>query len=272
MLEEAVRNGVVHITIDVPVDYDLDLGEQIVAKYGIRSAVAARVMDEDSENAVAVMGAAAGEILQSLVGPDDMLGISWGHTMSRVVESVSKKTGVDIVQIAGGINSDSSEISGVELAHRLATRVGGRAFPLLAPLLVGSAEMASQLRNDPSLRATTSRFDNLTVALMGIGSWNPPQSMVYNEATPDERQGLRELGAAADICGIVFDSNGHEIDSILQDRRIGITSAQLSAVPTKIAVAGGALKAAAVAAALRTGKIDVLVTDTSAAKEILALG
>ena len=59
------------------------------------------------------------------------------------------------------------------------------------------------------------------------------------------------------------------VRSPLDERVIGIDLAQLSRVPRVVAVAGGARKANAIHAALRSGVINVLVTDDQVARAIV---
>jgi DNA-binding transcriptional regulator LsrR (DeoR family) len=65
---------------------------------------------------------------------------------------------------------------------------------------------------------------------------------------------------------------GHLYPSELTDRIIGLTLEELRCIPTVVAVAFGMSKAEAILGALRTGVVDVLATDDSAAREILRMG
>lgn len=68
-----------------------------------------------------------------------------------------------------------------------------------------------------------------------------------------------------------FDANGRPVGK-LDERTIAISWEQLARIPTVIAVAAGDVKAAAVAAAIRTGCIDVLIIDDSIARHLLSGG
>lgn len=270
MLDDAIQSGMVQIRVDFPVEYDAEQADRISSRFAIRSSVVARTIVEDPEASAAVLSSAAAAFLEGALGRRDVLGVSWGRTLSQVIQAVSARSAATVVQIVGGVSSTRSDVSGVDLVHLLASRIGGQGYPLLAPLFVGSAGVAEQLRRDPSLGATTSLFDRITMVVMGIGSWDPPLSVVFEEATPAERSALQGLRAAADMCGIVVDADGKELTTDLQRRRIGISSMQLRRVATKVAVAAGAEKASAISAALRSGLVDVLVTDSAAATALLA--
>lgn len=84
----------------------------------------------------------------------------------------------------------------------------------------------------------------------------------------DELEELRLQGVSADLCGFLFTDEG---EVLLQSvgGRIGISLEQLRAAQTVVAVAGGAEKRAAIAAVLRSGIVDVLITDAGSARALL---
>ncbi len=45
-----------------------------------------------------------------------------------------------------------------------------------------SAATASALRREPGILETFRRFDSVTKAVVAIGSWNPPDSQLYDNA------------------------------------------------------------------------------------------
>jgi len=68
----------------------------------------------------------------------------------------------------------------------------------------------------------------------------------------------------------LVDLSGAEVPSKLDERGITITAAQLRRIPEVIGIGGGLEKAEAIAAVLRGGWIDVLVTDAGVARRLLA--
>lgn len=65
-----------------------------------------------------------------------------------------------------------------------------------------------------------------------------------------------------------FDRLGRPVGE-LDRRTIAITWSELRAIPTVVAVAAGLDKTRAIAGALRTGSVDMLVTDELTARAIL---
>lgn len=270
LLDEAHAQGIVHIHVDVPTTVDLELGEQVTERFGLRRVIAARSLAGDPGSVVPVVGAAGASHLATILGTDDVVGLSWGRTLTATVEAFDARPGSDVVQLAGGIDADRTEVGGVELVRRMAEKTGGRAFPLLAPQLVRSPAVAENLRSDPSIAQSIQQYPRLTVAVLTIGSWSPANSAAYDTFSSEERARLLADGAVGDFFGIPFTASGDIVDPHLQDRAIGITADELARVPEVIALAGGADKADAVAGVLRSGLVSTLVTDTSCAAALVA--
>jgi len=269
LLELALAQGIVRITIDLPAEIDVELGEKLAAKYGIARCIVARTIAGGTQVNGPLIGAACAQLLADIIEPNDVLGISWGSSLTHVVDAISALPSCDLVQLVGGVSTVDLNVNGVELLGRMAVKTRGRTFPLHAPLLVRSAAVASDLRLEPGIATTTARYPELSVALVGIGAWDSAKSTLFTELSRVERNALVEVGATADVCTFVLDRTGSQLNSALLERTVGISLAELRAVPTVIAVAGGSEKVEAIAAALASGIIGILVTDSITAVALL---
>lgn len=269
LLEDARDAGIVRISVELPSELDFDLGERLAERFRMRRVITVRSADSDPDALTVAIGRAAADYLGGILGPEDLLGIAWGRSLTAMADAFDVRSGADVVQLVGGVRAAEAAISGVELARRMAERTGGKPHALHAPLIVRTPEMARDLRSDPSLADATGRFDKLTVAAVGVGSWDPPQSALFNELSHSARSELRDAGAVADVCAVVLDAKGRPIQSPVVERAVGITFAELSRVPEVIALAGGQGKVDAILALLRSGVLSTLVTDASTAEELL---
>lgn len=270
LLDEARASGIVHIHVDLPSQFDLALGDELAQAFGLRRGIVVRAADGDPALTASLLASGAARHLASMVKPTDVLGISWGSSLNQVVSFADGLPPIDVVQLVGGASAGGMDVGGVELVRRLASKTGGTGFPLHAPLLVRTAGMASELRNDPSLQAVTRGYGRLTVALVGIGSWDPPRSSLLAEIGDADRAELLAQGAVGDVCTFVVGPDGRELRSPALDRTVGVTRDELRRVPEVIAVAGGPGKAAGIAAVLRSGLVNSLVTDSDCARLLLA--
>lgn len=270
LLDEARATGIVHIQVDMPAEIDITLGERLATSFGLSRAIVVNTVDSSSEVTGYLIGQACAELLESSLSADDVLGVSWGATLTHVADAVSSLPPCTLVQLVGGVSSVDLNVSGVELLRRFSAKSAGPTRVLHAPLLVRNADVAADLRAEPDISATLSEHDALTSALVGIGSWNPPKSTFYSHVDTVESAELRARGAVADMCALVFDQKGALLEGSLSERTIGISAAQLRAVPDVIAVAGGADKIAAIKAALASGIPNTLVTDSITAETLLS--
>ena len=282
LLDAAHAAGIVHIRIDMPDDVHPGLAEVIRERFAIRRAIVVRApdgtdTDRPSATPIHAVGLAAARFLSSHLSEDEIVGLSWGASVSHVVDAIEGVRLAEIVQLVGGVSpaplGDRSPgrpaRSGLDLVEDLARRTGAASVPLHSPLVLASARTAELLREDPSVTHTTHRFGDVTTAVVGIGSWDPPSSSLLDLVGPDDRRELWNARATADVCGIVLDREGRTARSSLAERTIGASADQVRAIPTVVAVAGGAAKASAITSVLRSGLVDVLVTDESAARAIV---
>ena len=229
LLEQARAEGVVRFEIEEPVPVIDELAERLEERYG----VTAIVVERD------IAGAAAA-LLPRLVGKDDVLGVAWGETLAAIAARLPEfEHPVPIVQVCGAIDGLRPGTGPTELAASFAARTGGRFHPLEAPALANERALRR------AVRPTTSIFDEVSVALVGIG------------ARPD---------AAGHILVHVFDDDGRIVAA---ERSIALSVAQLRRTRV-VAVAGGHSKRRAVVGALRTKLVDVIVTDAACARSALA--
>ena len=73
----------------------------------------------------------------------------------------------------------------------------------------------------------------------------------------------------AEVSGVLIDDDGEPVTAPLTERMIGITAAQMRAVPEVIGIVYGLAKARAVLAAVRGGYVDSLVTHSTLATALI---
>ena len=109
-------------------------------------------------------------------------------------------------------------------------------------------------------------------AIIGLGDMNENSFMVQlGWFTPQEIATARqEQGVVGDLAGYsFFNIQGKPVDTVMNDRVIGLSLEQLRAIPCVIAIASESTKATAILGALRTGVIDVLATSASNARSVI---
>lgn len=268
LLELAHERGLVHIEIDSPAGFDLDLADRLRERFGLGDVYVVEGSRTDQTDERERLGAAAAPVLADVVQDGEMLGVAWGRTLSAAIDHLPRLAASSVVQIAGGSASAYGD-SPVDLVRRAAERFGLEPFLLHAPLFVGDPSTAAALRSDPATAATLGRFSELTTVVIGVGAWDPERSSVIPALSRPDLEALEVAGVAAESCGMFFTADGDPITTLVRDRTIGIGFEQLRSVPCRIGVAGGIGKATALEATLRAGLFTHLVTDRRAAAAIV---
>ncbi len=268
LLEAAHSEGIVRITVELPSGVDADLSNRLRRHFGLKRALAVSTADEPATRRKQ-LGQAAADLLTDVVTEDDCLGIAWGRTLSAIPGALSKLATCPIVQLTGVAGTISENT--MELVRQMCAVNGGHANPIYAPLVVADAATARGLRGQAGISRALELHGMVTRAVVGVGSWDPPDSQLHDSLRVEERRKLSGRGVRAEVCGTLLNSDGEVVEG-LEDRCIAVPTARLREIPEVIAVGGGSAKIKAVLAAIRSGLIHGLVTDARVAGELLALG
>ena len=279
LLKEAVSLGVVRTIVVSPPGVHSQLEDTIRDRFGLADVV---VGGDDSGGGVddetallATLGSAGAAYLETTLSEKDDIGVSsWSSTLLAVVDAMTpQRTRVarSAVQLLGGVGDPSVQVKATHLTDRLARVTGAQARYFPAPGIVARKSVRDALLEDPYVSEVASAWNGLSVALVGIGSLRPSALLQSsgNAISEKDQDSLRALGAVGDVCLHFFDAEGALVDSELEDRVIGISSAQLHAIPRTIGIAGGARKVDAIRAAALGGWIDVLITDVETARRLV---
>ena len=276
LLKRAIDEKIVRTTVSLPVGVYADLEEKVRQTYNLREVIVVDCLDADQEQEIQrSLGAAAAFYLENTVRQHEIIGISsWSATLLAMVDAMhplSQTTNAQVVQILGGIGHPGAEVHATRLTDRLAKLVNGTARFLSAPGIVGSINARDILLNDPYVAETLALFDQITLALVGIGSVQPSQLLTSsgNIFSSAELELLRQQGAVGDICLRFFDAGGSPAITPLNERVIGMPLERLRCAERTVGISGGRRKYAAVRGALQGRWINVLITDRFTAEYLL---
>ncbi len=275
LLRQAQEEGIVRITVRAPMGTHPDLELALEQRYGLQDAEVVDVGIDDAEHITRDLGDAAAFHLEQTVRSGDLIGVSsWSATLLAMVDAmhqVRDVSDVRLVQILGGGGDPAAEGHATHLVRRLADLLGADATFLPAPSSVSSAKARRVLLEEPFVRRATALFDELTVALVGIGGLQPSGLLASsgNVFSADELSLVRAAGGVGDIGLRFLRADGRPVPTSLNERVIGIELEQLKRVPRAIGVAGGPSKVLAIRAALIGGWINCLITDRTTAERLL---
>ncbi|MCL5071394.1 MAG: sugar-binding transcriptional regulator [Actinobacteria bacterium] len=276
IIKKAKDTGIVKIIINTPSKSLIDLETRIETLYRLKRAIIVQNEGLPSEELKYKIGQAAGELLIEILEDGDILGVSWGSTVQKILNfltlRVNKK--VDIVQLSSGSHLSGLDIMCHELSRQLAERFNSKPYLLFSPEIAKNKKMKDLLLEDDSIKKTFALFDKLTIAIFGVGPLTLEELerlSNYGQITENEARTLLENKAIAGIFSNYIDSEGRICDEKLASRAITMPIQKLKEIPYSILLAGGAQKSESILAAIRGGYVNVLVTDEKAIKEILKL-
>lgn len=276
LLKRAQTEKIVRISVSMPPGVYADLEEALQDRYGLKEAIVADCEREDDEEQIQrSIGATAAYYLESTLKQGEIIGISsWSATLLAMVDAMNplpRSMDARVVQILGGVGQPTAEIHAARLTNRLANLVRGEAFFLSLPGVIGSQDAKDALLQEPFVREVLSLFDQVSLALVGIGAVDPSSLLASsgNIFSTEELNLLRERNAVGDICLRFFDEQGQPVLTPLNERVIGITRHQLQRVKRTVGVAGGQRKHVAIRGALTGHWINVLITDRFTAEKLI---
>jgi DNA-binding transcriptional regulator LsrR (DeoR family) len=271
LLTLARSTGLVRIEISYPGVVDVDLSARLQGVYGLHRAIVVETPDDDAVLLREHLGRAAAQLLEEIVTKDDVLGLAWARSVSAMTAQLGKLPAVPVVQLTGALSrNDGGDDSSIDLVREVARRSGGSAYFFFAPFVVADASTARALRQHPDTARAFAMAGSVTKAVVGIGTWAPGQSTLYDAANENVRRSLAQQGVCAEVSGVFLKDDGTPIQTELNDRMIGINAEEMRAINEVIGIPYGIAKAPAVLAALRGGYVTTLVTHTSLAHALLS--
>lgn len=276
MLKKAQDEEIVRTTVVAPSGTYADLEAELRSRFGLTEAIVVECTEDRDGAIMARIGEAAAHFLEATLQPEEVIGVSsWSETILRMVENIHPmKSGRAkyVVQTLGGMGNPTVQMHATQLTGRLAKLTGAQANALSAPGVAPSREAKLVLLGDPFVRETMELFGKITLAIVGIGAVIPSGMLARsgNVFSNRELADVAEAGAVGDMSLRFFDADGKFVKTPLDERVIGITLEELSKVDRVIALAGGRSKTEAISGALKTGVIDLLITDKFTAQRLVA--
>lgn len=271
LLTEARKRKLVEIVIHYPWLNDSKLEAALVERFGLQDARILEADRLDYPTIVRGLGVLGAQLLEKYLKSGMTLAISRGMGVYSVMQTLQPKPQMHlrVVQLQGAMGDRLSD--GSDLANFLASRFSGEFHSLHAPLLLESREACEALLKEPSIRQTLKLAAQADIALVGIGSLDPEVSSLVRgqQIASEERDKLVMQGIVGDIAGRFFNAEGQVLDIDFNRRLVCLDIEILRKTPIIIGVAGGLPKLPAIRAALENHLINMLVTDSLVARQLL---
>jgi len=274
LMKDAIKFGIVKITIADQAESFADLEKRLSEIYGLEEVVITRVSEVNSRDVVAKeLGMTAAYYFSRSVRNGDVVGVTWGTTLSSMVNNLkaTKAQHITVLQLMGGLGDPDVSLHGTDIVRRISFLLESTVRLMPAPGIVGSIESAKLLKSDTHISAALDAVAKADIIFAGVGSLSKNALLVRDETiiTKEEVKWLRDHGAIGEFALHFYDINGELLDSDLENRIIGIGWDELKAINHVVAIAGGTEKIEAIFGLLRGEVVNVLITDHQTANKLL---
>lgn len=266
-LDQARQEGLVQFKVRSDFSNRLQLEKDIIEKYKLDDAY---IVPTSPNNVNESVAKAAAQYLNERLKENDYINIGYGETVSYtlhyLLSYLDKK--VSFISLAGGVSVYAKSLVGSSQISRNNSSVDIHLIP--APLIMSSKELATELCNEKSIRNIMDMTVSSDYTLVGIGALDTAAT-IYKEGhiTDSDLVLLKRNGAIGDILSQFYDKDGNMINAELHERLISVKLETLKEKKNVIGVAGGPAKIVSMNAAIKSGMIDILITDEESARALM---
>jgi len=270
-LSKARQKGILRISVDSVYSASAQLEWELSRKFCLlRTIVVPSPVDEESVTTLVSSG--LGAYLNEILANKNLktFGMSWGNTLNlstRFMQPMDRPD-LEIISTMGGI-AKGSDVNGYEITTRLADLCNAEHRFFTAPLYAGSSDSRNLFLEQDVIKDMLQRIRSCEA--IALATSDLTSSLLVRDALPKDID-VNELintGGVGDITGHILDAEGGLIDHDINHRVIGLSLDEIAQINNVILAAGGLHKVPIIAAALRRGLVDTLVTDENTASALL---
>ncbi|MDR0362151.1 MAG: hypothetical protein LBJ46_05635 [Planctomycetota bacterium] len=279
-LEQGRRDNLVEVRIRFPERMHGTLESELEDKLGLSEAF---VADTGSLGDLAMarreIAEIAADFFLRVLSGNMVISVSWSTFISEMTGAVQRKTTsrresaamIEIVQCMGAIMDKDPELQVFDSLRRLAAALNARPHLIGAPGVVTSNEAYNALLDDPQVAASLDLARRSDAGFFGIGALEGESNLMraVRRLFPELPSRLKKMGVVGDMNGRFFDRSGLPVASELDNRVIGLTLAEVKALPLSVVVTGGDGKYEALRAVVRGGLAKAVVIDYDNARRLV---
>jgi len=274
LLKRGREHGIVTIAINYDYNENLWLEQQLKQKFALKEVVVASSEAEQADDQLNVMGQQGAQLLERLLAPGDIIGLSWGRAVRSLVENLpqsSQSRQLICVPIIGGPSGKLESRYHVNtLTYSAAARLKGESHLADFPALLDNELIRNGIMQSQHFKTIAAYWNNLDVALVGIGSpairdganWHA----FYGSEESDD---LNARHVAGDICSRFYDISGATVETNMSEKTLSIEMQRLKQARYSIGIAMGEEKYSGILGALHGKYINCLVTNRETAELLL---
>ena len=263
LLEDAKTDGIIQFNFRKDDFTRVSLEKNLIAAYGLNDAFVVPTPLNEATLTHTISRAAALYVSDHL-RPGGYLNIGYGDTVSSMLGYLAKEheDPINVVSMTGGVSYYLPSVSSTAYAMHL--------FLIPSPLIVSSSEVRDALLGEKSIQEIYAMTEHADMSVVGIGAAVEGATVLRNGIIRESELAILKMqGSVGDVLNHFYDSEGNPITTEIENRTISTDIEKLRTMKNVVGVAGGSEKVAAIKAVLRGGYLNVLVTDSKTAEELL---
>lgn len=263
LLEDAKTDGIIQFNFRKDDSTRVSLEKNLIAAYGLNDAFVVPTPLNEATLTHTISRAAALYVSDHL-RPGGYLNIGYGDTVSSMLGYLAKEheDPINVVSMTGGVSYYLPSVSSTAYAMHL--------FLIPSPLIVSSSEVRDALLGEKSVQEIYAMTEHADMSVVGIGAAVEGATVLRNGIIRESELAILKMqGSVGDVLNHFYDSEGNPITTEIENRTISTDIEKLRTMKNVVGVAGGSEKVAAIKAVLRGGYLNVLVTDSKTAEELL---
>lgn len=271
MLMKAREEGIVKIELHAPLQDFSELEIKIERSFGLKQCIIIPTSDS-LDILYSGFGDALNSVIDRFYKKGMKIGVGWGQTVKGTVEKMAfaKEYSMNVFPAIGGSGLVYDDIHANSIVSVLTSKSGATGYILNCPAIMDSQASKEVFLKESIIKTIVDQFESLDLVIVPIG-YIDSDITIYKtkEITAEDIDYLKSLGIVGDINSNFIDANGNSIPNKIQDRIINVTLDSLKKIKNTIAICNGEKKIVATRAALKSGVINTLITDTSIAEKLL---
>lgn len=265
LLSDAVRENIVEITIHNPEITRNNLSGKICEKYGIKEAVICSVSNDNEELRRLMTVKSAAEYLVPLfkLGGQN-IAVSWGRTVKALIEEMPETATENntVFPLFGATDNVEEYFLSNSLARGMADKFSATLKYAWFPYLPEKQTDAELFKKTSYYEGIKELWDNIDIAVVGIGNTDILRLFESNFNRPKTENEI-----IGDIATHFFSQDGKLVE--LFTNSLCASAENIKKAGKTVAIACSDNKIKAISGALKTGLIDILVTDEYTAEKLI---
>lgn len=268
LLRDAENEHIVEIRIHSPAADCARLEQQLQDAFGLERAVVCSVSSRDEElRRLMTVRRAVDTILPLLEPAGQRIAVSWGRTVQELIASLPslRTKGHVVFPLFGATDHENFCFSSNELARCLADKIGAAVKYAWFPYRLADDEESALFKKLSYYETMQALWSAADLAVVGIGD---TAVLGLFEKTFGYSERKQEI--IGDVATHFFNEKGEVVE--LYEHTLCASAEDLRRAKHTVGVACGDEKVRAIAGALKTGLLDVLITDEYTAAQVLEIG